>query len=282
MVITGSATANTLGVTVAAGVLASVDGGSVAGVESASADLGDGVDTLSYAGTTTGVTVNLGAGTATGFASIAGIENATGGNGNDLLVDAAGVVNTLSGGAGDDVYVVHDTADAVVEGSGGGTDEVRTDLASYTISNSNLENLVFTGTGVFRGTGNAVNNTITGGAGDDSLSGLGGNDRLEGGLGNDTLNGGTGTDVFVFAPSFGLDKVVDFDANALGGQDRLDISALGITAATFAASVSISIGNLDGIGGLDTLVNIGGNTISLFGVDGIGANVVNQSDFILA
>ncbi|HEX7890073.1 MAG TPA: hypothetical protein VF522_12000, partial [Ramlibacter sp.] len=81
---------------------------------------------------------------------------------------------------------------------------------------------------------------------------------------------------------FGADRISDFDAIALGGQDRLDISALGITAATFGASVSITLANLDAIAGLDTLVTIGSNSIALFGVNGVGDNVVTAADFILA
>ena len=56
------------------------------------------------------------------------------------------------------------------------------------------------------------------------------------------MNGGAGNDIFVFAPGFGNDTIAGFDANAAGGgQDLLDISALGITAATFAAEVTITV-----------------------------------------
>ena len=53
------------------------------------------------------------------------------------------------------------------------------------------------------------------------------------------MDGGTGNDIFVFGPDFGNDTIRGFDAKAKGGQDRLDISQLGITAADFASKVTI-------------------------------------------
>ena len=89
------------------------------------------------------------------------------------------------------------------------------------------------------------------------------------------MNGGTDSDTFVFTAGFGNDVITGFDANAIGGQDLLDISALGITAATFAASVTIAdLGN-------DTLVTIGGDSILLIGVTGTPPNSITQDDFSL-
>ncbi|MDO3437076.1 protease, partial [Rhizobium sp. CBN3] len=73
------------------------------------------------------------------------------------------------------------------EGLNAGTDLIKTALSSYTLGN-NVENLQYTGSGSFTGTGNTLVNTITGGAG---------NDTLDGGIGNDTLNGGAGNDIYV-------------------------------------------------------------------------------------
>ncbi|GAB3663126.1 peroxidase family protein [Ramlibacter alkalitolerans] len=448
LVLTGNAANEMLRVVVAGGSIASVGGGTVQGVEAISADTGAGVDTLSYVGSTDAVVVDLGAGTASGFASVAGIENVIGTSGDDLLIGAAGVDNVLTGGGGNDVFVVHDTTD-VVSDSGVGTDEVRSFTNRYAINNVNVENLTFIGAGDFTGTGNAAanvvvggagndildggagNDTLTGGAGDDvliggagndtllggdgddildgglgnddiaagagndtilrsighgadsvdggdgvdtlvvtgndanemlrvlvsggklatiangtvvnvesvtadtrggidtlsyagtteavsvdlgagtasgfaaiagvenvtggsgsdvligdagdnTLSGGAGNDTLAGGAGNDLLDGGAGTDIFVFEAGFGTDRIVGFDANAVGGQDLLDLRALGITEADFDAQVSISVLDLDGAGALDTLVSVGGGVIELLGVDGTGVNAITQADFLLA
>ena len=125
--------------------------------------------------------------------------------------------------------------------------------------------------------GGGGDDTLIGNGGVDSLNGGAGDDTLIGGAGNDVMNGGTGNDTFVFAAGFGNDIITGFDANPTGGQDLLDISALGITAANFAASVTIA--DL----GADTLVTIDGttNSITLLGVNGVGANSITQDDFML-
>ena len=323
---------------------------------------GQGTDTVrtSLVSYTLGDTVeNL---TYTGTADFIGQGNAlantiTGGSGNDLLDGGAGV-DRLVGGNGDDIYLVDSALDVVAEVSAtGGVDLVRASSASYTLSN-NIENLEFTGTGNFSGTGNTRNNIITGGDGDDSLNGgtgndrligglgndnyfvnvatdvveeatnsgidtvtsssnsftlaanlenliqtgtvnatltgngldnyllgnagantlrgLEGNDRLEGGAGNDRLEGNAGNDVFVFGtPGFGADIIAGgFDANPAGGQDLLDISGLGITAATFATTVTFT--DL----GSDLRVTVG--PFGSFVLQGVGdPATVTIDDFLL-
>ncbi|RZJ87270.1 MAG: calcium-binding protein, partial [Brevundimonas sp.] len=106
-------------------------------------------------------------------------------DGNDTLIGGSGAANTLQGGQGDDIYVV--TAnDTITEFANQGTDTVRTTQTGYTLG-ANLEILEYSGSGVFHGTGNALDNVITGGDGNDTLVGGGGNDTLNGGLGTDTV-----------------------------------------------------------------------------------------------
>src|SRR4029077_4986514 len=107
----------------------------------------------------------------------------------------------------------------------------------------------------------------------DTLNGNAGNDVLDGGIGNDTLFGGAGTDVFKFSVGSGHDIIADFQSNPVGGQDLLDISGLGITAAAFAGSVAIAAA------GANTLITMGANTIQL---NGVGAGTINGSDFMFA
>lgn len=90
------------------------------------------------------------------------------------------------------------------------------------------------------------------------------------------MDGGQGNDVFIFAAGFGNDRVIGFDADPHSGQDLLNISAFGITSATFAARVSITDV------GADTLVKIDGNaaqTILLVGI--ADSTTVTQADFLL-
>ncbi|MBO3275893.1 peroxidase family protein [Pseudomonas schmalbachii] len=213
-----------------------------------------------------------------GTGNFTGIGNALnnymlGGSGNDILAGGAGA-DTMVGGAGNDSYEVTDVGDVVVEGANEGYDAVWTTLSSYTLG-ANVEALIYAGSGNFTGNGNELNNYLLGGAGNDVLDGGAGNDVIVGGAGNDTMNASLGDDIFVFsAPGFGADRILGFDAVAAGGQDRLDISGLGITAATFASSVQINAA------GADTLINIGADSIRLVGVT--DATSVNASDFILA
>ena len=116
-------------------------------------------------------------------------------DGNDKLVGGAGA-DLMVGGAGNDTYLVENAGDAVVEAVGEGIDKVETTLSSYTLG-AHVENLKFTGSGGFGGTGNELGNSLVGGAGDDMLYGLAGNDKLVGGAGADLMVGETGNDTYV-------------------------------------------------------------------------------------
>ncbi|MGK0151748.1 peroxidase family protein [Pseudomonas putida] len=160
----------------------------------ASYALGANVESLTY----TGVGNFIGTGNA--------LDNViTGGAGNDLLNGGAGA-DRLVGGLGNDIYLVDNAADVVIEATGGGTDTVRTTLASYGMA-SNIENLIYTGVGNFFGGGNTLDNIISGGAGNDLLNGGIGADRLVGGLGNDTYMVDNAGDVVIEAAGAGTDTV---------------------------------------------------------------------------
>ncbi|WP_439544392.1 M10 family metallopeptidase C-terminal domain-containing protein [Hyphomicrobium sp.] len=165
----------------------------------------------------------------------AGVDTLYGDGGNDTLNGGAGA-DYMYAGSGNDIYIVDDARDTIWENLNDGTDTVRTALGSFTLG-ANFENLVFTGTGAFKGTGNALNNALTGGAGNDTLYGLAGNDSLVGGAGADTLiggagkdalSGGLGADVFRFndvseSTRSAFDIISDF-TRAQG--DRIDLRAI--------------------------------------------------------
>ena len=90
------------------------------------------------------------------------------------------------------------------------------------------------------------------------------------------MNGGTGNDSFVFAA--GLRQRHHQSVRRQSGRrtGSLDLTAFGITAANFAASVTIA--DL----GADMQITVaGGGVITLTGVTGTGVNTVTQQDFIL-
>ncbi len=164
--------------------------------------------------------------------------------GNDILDGGAGD-DLLGGGEGDDTYRVDSSLDQVFEDSRptGGVDTVESTASSYSLSamtTGRVENLIFTGTGAFTGSGNDFANVIRGGvagdvlsgeggkdslvglAGNDDLSGGNGNDELSGGIGEDELTGGLGSDSFVFTGlNEGADTIEDFSSTGSGNNDRL-------------------------------------------------------------
>jgi VCBS repeat-containing protein len=194
-----------LKVVVADGAITSIAGGTVANVESVMLDLGDGYDTLDYAGTMEAVTVNLATSTATGFTSIAGVESILGGFGNDALTGDAGP-NSLAGGAGLDTLTGGDGFDNLHGGDGA----------------DSLD-------------GGAGGDRLEGDYGDDVLDGGAGDDQLKGGIGFDTLTGGTGIDRFEGDLSeLNGDRITDYEADekiflegSLSGAGNVRLVAIG-------------------------------------------------------
>ena len=211
-----------------------------------------------------------------------GNDTLIGGAGNDTLDGGTGA-DTMLGGVGNDTYVVDNAGDVVTENAGEGTDLVQSTLNAYTL-NAAIENLTFTGTGNFAGTGNALANVITGGAGNDTLDGGAGNDTLDGGAGIDTLVGGIGDDtykvdvagdVITEAAGAGIDTVLATTlAYALGDNvDNLTFVGSGNftgTGNTLANTLRGGIGNdtLNGGAGADTMIGGAGNDIYVVDVTG--------------
>lgn len=177
----------------------------------------------------------------------AGADYLVGGDGDDWLDGGIGAADALQGGTGNDTYVVHD-GDSVIEFANEGIDEVRTELASYTLR-EHVERLVGTASTGQHLTGNALDNVIVGGSGDDMLIGGDGDDTLVGGSGNDVLMGGAGTDT------------VDY-STATGG-----------------VFVNLPRGQAqDGSGGIDTLIGIENIRGSAFADTIIGDDANNHID----
>ncbi|BDG74007.1 peroxidase family protein [Roseomonas fluvialis] len=264
---------------------------------------GGGTDTVRASNATHQLAANVEVLVFTGGGHRSGVGNGAdntlvGSSGNDTLDGGIGA-DVLEGGTGNDVYVVDDVGDQVVEVSGGGSDLVRTTLATYTLG-ANVENLTYTGALDFTGYGNNLSNVITGGAANNVLYGAGGNDRmsglgghdslfgeagndsllggegddtLDGGVGVDTLNGGAGNDYYVVDNV--LDVVIDTAGNdtvettlanftLTGSLERLYYAGSGNFVGTgngLANEIRGGDGNdtLSGGAGHDTLVGGDGN-----------------------
>jgi Ca2+-binding RTX toxin-like protein len=214
---------------------------------------GTDVETLK-ANSTTGLTLT-GNGYSHSLIGNAGNDTLIGGAGNDTL-NGGGGADILIGGTGNDTYYVDNSGDTVTEATGGGNDTIWASVNFTLASTSEVETLmVNTPTGVTL-VGNAFSHTLIGNAG------------------NDTLKGGTGNDVFQFLGGFGQDIIKDFTPGPIGGQDLLDISGLGITAASFSADVKISAGAHG-----STMITIGTNSIRLLNVT---PSNIDVTDFRLA
>jgi Ca2+-binding RTX toxin-like protein len=142
--------------------------------------------------------------TLTGSGNLGGTGNAL-----DNVLRGNSGINTLTGGAGNDVYIIQNAGDVVVENPGEGTDTVESSV-NYTLP-ENVEYLTLTGSGNLSGTGNALDNVLRGNSGDNTVDARAGDDVLEGKAGNDT---------YLYARGDGQDQITD-DA----GSDHLQFGA---------------------------------------------------------
>ncbi len=193
----------------------------------------------------------LAGGTSIGLRTLAGVEEISGGAFAGVAISGSGVADSwnlsavalngigqIASGGGNDTVVGSATDDRILGGDGG--------------------------------------DTLSGGSGNDTLFGQAGVDTLRGDGGDDLLDSGAGNDRLLFPAAFGHDTVLGFDPtpDLLGGQDRIVLTGLGITAATFGANVTIA-----GAPGGGTLVTVqGSSTITL---SGVAPAAVTIADFTL-
>jgi len=196
--------------------------------------------------------------------------NAFGDDGDNILTGNS-AKNTLSGGLGNDTYVVDGTTDVLVD-TGGTADTVQSSVTYSIASKTFIENLTLTGTNNINAIGNILDNI---------LYGNDGTNTLDGGVGADTMVGGLGNDVYI------VDNVADAVTEAVsGGSDTVKASVSYVlsdnietlvltgkvaTIGTGNASDNIITGNaaantLAGLDGNDTLDGSSGNDTLLGGI----------------
>jgi Ca2+-binding RTX toxin-like protein len=144
--------------------------------------------------------------------------------GNDFLIDRYGIqtpendsIDTLVGGSGNDIYMVHRPEDIIIEQAGEGTDEVWS-YGDFTLPDQ-VEDLYLMDiagkANPVSGTGNALNNIVAGNDSDNALAG---------GRGNDTLKGYGGDDSYLFNRGDGQDLI---SAQVDTRPDRLETLVFG-------------------------------------------------------
>ena len=191
--------------------------------------------------------------------------------------------NILTGGSGNDTFLVHQADDVVVEKVGEGTDTIIADL-NWTLPD-NVENLTLKGgSAALKGvgntqanviTGNEKNNILNGGDGNDTLIGGAGNDDLRGDPGADRMLGGTGNDIYRVSNAGDLviekagegtaDKVfANITYTLTDNVENLTLIGAGNLNGTGNALANVLVGNagknvLDGKAGIDTMLGGAGD-----------------------
>ena len=182
----------------------------------------------------------------------------------------------MTGGAGDDLYVVDDVGDIVAKSQGGGIDTVRASI-SYVLA-SDVENLVLTGSADLNGTGNNLANDMLGNDGDNTLDGKAGADVMRGGNGDDIYIVDDSNDVVTEGTDGGVDIVRANASFALSANvENLVLLGTGQFTGRGNDLANTIIGNagsneLDGGGGADLL--IGGDGGDSYQIDHEGDVIV--------
>ncbi|MFP5433758.1 MAG: calcium-binding protein, partial [Alphaproteobacteria bacterium] len=198
----------------------------------------------------------------------AGDDSIDGGDGNDIIlggegndtIDGGVGADDMAGGLGNDIYIVTSVNDMVNEAADEGVDEVRTNLASYTLG-AHVENLTGIRSAGQTLIGNSLANRITGTGSADILNGGGGADMMIGGAGDDLYYVNDAGDTIVEANNGGNDTV-----NA-----SVSYSLVGIYVESLALTGTAAI-NGSGNSLANTLIGNGNNNV-LSG--GTGNDVLN-------
>lgn len=154
------------------------------------------------------------------------------GNAGDNILDAKGSAASLTGGQGDDTYVIYNESDLarVTEQQGEGSDTLQIAFKSTAAKGErtqidlgvvhNVENINVTGAGLFE---------LIGTDDDNRLSGNNSGTRMEGGLGNDT-----------YVLNHKNDEVVEVEG-VIGGNDTIETAKLSIDLTNYAYVENVTL-----------------------------------------
>ena len=197
--------------------------------------------------------------TLTGTAALTGT-----GNSLDNVITSNSGADTLTGGLGNDTYIVNN-AGVVVNETSALTTEIDTIISSVSFSlTDNVENLTLSGADWINANGNKLNNVLTGNDAGNILDGGLGADTMQGGLGNDTYVVDNTSDVVIENANQGTDTV-NSSINYTLGENLENLTLTGVALnGTGNALNNVLTGNagdntLYGGLGTDTLVGGLGN-----------------------
>jgi Ca2+-binding RTX toxin-like protein len=155
------------------------------------------------------------------------------GDGADTINTREGIIRgKLSGGEGNDTYVIGRSKVSIVEEDRGVDNDLVQSTFTYRLTD-NIEALQLKGRKDINATGNNGDNILTGNIGKNTLSGGDGADTLYSRQGDDHMIGGAGADVFVFGEDYDRDRITDFQdgtdwLHLLGVTDQQGFDALNI------------------------------------------------------
>jgi hypothetical protein len=201
-------------------------------------------------------------------------------NEEDTLNGGSGA-DQMSGGAGNDAYVVDNISDLVIENANEGSDTVYA-FANYRLG-ANLEYLVLQG-GAVQGYGNSLSNAIYGTGTDNLLDGDTGADSMYGGAGNDSYFVDNAGDFVIENLDEGNDTafasvnyVLAANVENLRLQGSTDLQGTGNA---LANSIFGNAGNntLDGGAGADLLTGDAGNDTFRFNAGQANGDTVADFD----
>jgi Ca2+-binding RTX toxin-like protein len=250
-------------------------------------------------------------GTSTAGLTLTGNGNTNtivGNSGNDVLNDYGGTASagenavTMTGGAGNDTYIIHRVDDKLVEIAGAGTDTLDDRIAGFHSINltnalyANVENVTVTTTANVSVTGTAGANAFVSGAGIHSFIGAGGNDSYVVQSDDTVVEAAAGGIDTIYAQDFGLTLGSGNGANVENGYVLASTAARTLTGDANANLLGDDVANtsfaatLVGAGGNDTYELRAANTVVTEG-SGAGTDLVHtylgaanmeQGEFTLA
>jgi len=221
--------------------------------------------------------------------------NMLGTAGSDFLDGGLGA-DKMTGGAGDDIYVVDNVGDQVIENDApvdgnfiGYFDTVLSSI-SFSLANlPNVESIELTGIGKINATGNAADNVLTGNAGANVLDGRDGFDLLDGGAGADRMIGGKGDDVYI-VDNVGDQVIETLNAANGGGHDAV-YSSVDFSLAKLANVEDVFLNGIDDLNATGNRFDnfLGGNNGNnrldggagadqMFGIDGDDIYIIDNAD----
>ncbi len=207
---------------------------------------------------------------------------------DDFLLGTAGA-DVLTGGNGNDIYVVENAADQVFEAAGEGNDVIYA-LVSYQLTGGQeierLSTVDWSQTDALDLTGNGIANLLEGNAGVNVLNGAGGADVMVGFGGDDIYVvddagdqvievAGGGNDVVYALADYTLGEGTSVER--LSSIDWTQTAALNLTGSSAANLIegNAGVNVLNGAGGADILVGFGGDDIYV--VDDAGDQVIEAA-----